>query len=241
MTTGEIIKYILLMNFPIVVFVVYVVYRFLISERWVNDKAWEKTIIRPKYSEISKLPILMTEKEIKKIDSKLDVDKFMKDVYKIFCDYENAIQNYDYDVLESILGHDLKVLKIEQVQELEEKGIQKITKNIVNLGGGIYHIYKYGPIEKIDVLLIVHRTTYFVDKKSKNVISGCENCTERVSYHLTFESTLNGVPSNCPNCGGEIDSDEKSKCKFCNTIIKNTYGDFNMIFKETLRIESVEK
>lgn len=183
------------------------------------------------------LPYIMTQEEVSAIDDSIEIDKFMKDVFRIYKEYEEAKQHFEYDKLELLLGHDLKVLSIEKIQELEKNNQQVMYKNITSCGGGITHIYKYGPIEKIDVLLNVNRICYFINRKNKNLIAGDREQSYRVTYRLTFEKTMNGYPSNCPSCGASLNINEEAKCVFCGSFISNTYGDYKLIFKETIRKE----
>ena len=204
---------------------------YLVHER---EKYYKNNYVEKQKEE--PLPKLMTQEEINEIDDTINLDQFMKTVYKIYKDYEQAKQHFDYDKLELLLGHDLKMIQLEKLHEYERLNRQIIYKNFSACGGGIYHIYKYGPIEKIDILLNVRRTAYLINRSSKFCIEGDRDTIKRVTYHITLERTMNGYPSNCPSCGASLDIDDNSKCTYCGSFISNTLGDYKMIFKEELRI-----
>lgn len=182
---------------------------------------------------VEPLPHLYTQEEVNEIDDSINIEKFMKDVYHIYKEYEESKQYRDYDKMQLLLGHDLKVLTIEKTQQLERLDQRVIYKGITCRGGGICHIYKYGPVEKIDVILNINRVCYTVNKHN-TIIDGDEN-PEEITYRLTFEKTKNGYPSNCPQCGASLEMNDECKCVFCDSFISNTYGDYKLIFKETLR------
>lgn len=200
---------------------------------------YRKKMILEKYGrdDVEPLPHLMTQEEVNQIDDSIRLDKFMKDVYNIYKEYEESKQYRDYDKMQLLLGHDLKILTIEKTQELEVKDLRVIYQGITCRGGGISHIYKYGPVEKIDVILNVNRVCYTVNKH--NVIVDGDEIPEAITYRLTFEKTKNGYPSNCPQCGASLEMNDECKCVFCDSFISNTYGDYKLIFKETLRRENI--
>ncbi len=175
---------------------------------------------------------VLTEEEIIKIDSTIDYDKFINQLFEIYKNVQIGWMNFDYEKLREFLSDELYNQYKMQLDILKVKNQKNIMNDIKFKLGGIVSIDKKDTTETIVAFLQVSMYDYIVDHSGK-VVRGNKCKRVNASYYITLERGYE-VLSNCPQCGAEVLDRFSQKCKYCNSTIVKTGSDFVMTKKKII-------
>lgn len=97
----------------------------------------------------------LSKEEINKIDSLVDVDILMQQLYNTYLELENKIKSFDTNLEETVVGY-LKDFYINKIENFKEKGFADITDGIDLLN---YSITEYSK-EKLKFRLTINCFSY---------------------------------------------------------------------------------
>ena len=126
----------------------------------------------------------LSKEEINAIDSDVNVDLLMNELYSTYIELENKTKTYDTN-FDDILTGSLKDFNINKIQEFQSRGIADITDAIDLVGYSITEYSKEKLIFKITINCISYKTM------NNQVVSGSNlNKIQKILF-LTYEN-ING-------------------------------------------------
>ena len=126
----------------------------------------------------SRLKYGLTKEDINNIDSEVDVDLLMKELYNTYLDFENRIKTFDTNLDDILVGY-LKNFYITKIQNYKESGFSDIIDEIELLG---YYITDYSK-EKLKFRININCFSY---KGADGELVGGSNL-EKVEQLISLE------------------------------------------------------
>lgn len=126
----------------------------------------------------------LTKEEINKIDSSVNVDILMSELYSTYVEMENKIKNFDTN-FDDILTGSLKEFNVMRIQNFQSKGFTDITDGIDLIG---YTITEYSK-EKLSFRLTINCFSY--KTVNNQIVSGSNLEKIQKILLLTYEN-VNG-------------------------------------------------
>lgn len=144
----------------------------------------------------------LTEKQIKKIDDTIDIEKLKEETFDLYKKSEVAKTKFDYDTLKEILTNNLYQEEEQKLKLLKENKQKLVATNIKLQDFKIISIKKEEKKEYINIYLHVSQYDYAINSKKK-VIRGTDETEYQIEYHLTLEKNKNKIKLNKKNCTGK--------------------------------------
>ena len=126
----------------------------------------------------------LTNEEINKIDSNVNVDILMSELYSTYVEMENKIKNFDTNFDDVLTGH-LKEFNINRIENFKTRGFTDITDGIDLIG---YTITEYSK-EKLVFRLTINCFSY--KTVNNQIVSGSNLEKIQKIILLTYEN-VNG-------------------------------------------------
>lgn len=126
----------------------------------------------------------LTNEEINKIDSNVNVDILMSELYSTYVEMENKIKNFDTNFDDILTGH-LKEFNINRIENFKTRGFTDITDGIDLIG---YTITEYSK-EKLVFRLTINCFSY--KTVNNQIVSGSNLEKIQKIILLTYEN-VNG-------------------------------------------------
>lgn len=141
-------------------------------------------IVKEKEGEIFKVKDGLTKEDVNKIDSKVNMDKLMQELYNIYLSLENKIKKSDSKLDDVLVGY-LKDFYINKIENFKEKGYADITDGIELIN---YSITEYNR-EKLKFRVNINCFSY--KTINNEIVSGSNLERMQRIILLTYEN-ING-------------------------------------------------
>lgn len=126
----------------------------------------------------------LTKEEINNIDSEVDVDVLMSDLYHTYLEFENKVKSFDVDLDYILIGY-LKDFYINKIENFKERGFSDITDDIDLINYSITEYSKEKLKFRINISCFCYKT---VDNK---IVSGSNLEKVQKVVLLTYEKNNN--------------------------------------------------
>ena len=132
----------------------------------------------PKLSEL-------TNKEINKIDSTLNIEELKKEAFSLYKKTEIAKSKFDYDTLKELLDTSLYQEEEQKLKQLKTNNQKIVSTNIKLEDIKILSIQTKEETSIIDIYMYVSQYDYTINNK-KQVVRGTDESIYQVEYKLTI-------------------------------------------------------
>ena len=127
------------------------------------------------------------------------------------------------EVVKSFMADNLYSKFVMQAKAFERDGVSFITEDLVINNCFIYDYGSSLDKEEIKVLIEANMKEYIIRNSDNVVLKGSKDKFHEKKVIMTFlkrdSKDLEGMITNCPNCGTATSQVELGKCKYCGTII----------------------
>ena len=175
----------------------------------------------------------LSAEEVKKLDSSINMDSFMNDVFELYKDIQSGWMNFEYDKLKPLLSDELYNQYKMQLEALSLKNQQNVMHGFEYKDGGIVSIKFEGDIETVIVKLNVKMYDYVINRVNNRVLRGKKFKKIDIMYRITLERSVGKVMNICPQCGAKV-KEGSNVCKYCNSPIVRYGRKFVMTKKENI-------
>ena len=141
-------------------------------------------IVKEKEGEVFKVKDGLTKEDINKIDSRVNVDKLMQELYDTYIKLESKIKKYD-SKLDNVLVGFLKEFYVNKIENFKEKGYADITDGIELIN---YSIIEYNK-EKLKFRVTINCFSY--KTINNEIVSGSNLEKVEKIILLTYEKINN--------------------------------------------------
>ena len=176
---------------------------------------------------------ILSDDEIKALDSSIEPKKFMNDVFELYKKIQISWMNFDYEELKKLLSDELYNQYKMQLETLNLKKQQNIMSGFEYISGGIVSIKKTDVTETVKVQLHVKMYDYIINSRSGAVLRGIKNKKCEIVYMIDLEKGIAGVLGTCPQCGAKGEEGNQV-CKYCGSTIVRHGSKFVMSKKEKI-------
>lgn len=160
---------------------------------------------------------ILTNNEIKKLDSNIDINKFIPKIFEKYINIRKSINDYNFLNIKPLVSKTLYNNLTVHAKKLKEKDEQEIYNNFEYINGGIIDITKKDNKEIIKLLMNISYKNYIINIKTKEVTYGSKDIKEKAQIVITLEKTLNDKLKQCPNCKEKNDPNT-FKCNKCGLV-----------------------
>lgn len=170
---------------------------------------------------------IKTQTLVNDIDSSINVELLIKELYDKYLDIQEARTNFDNEKLKTLLTNELYNIVINQQKVLQILHKKNIMNSFKYISGFITDLYYDENIEVVKVIIATSFKDYFINEKG-NIIDGNKKRIYK-SYKLTFVRNIKNKINKCPNCGSPING---NICNFCKTTFLVDHTDWILSNKE---------
>lgn len=223
---------IIIIFFIIGEFIYIIMKRKLTSRKYkVNDSNSSNVVVS--YEEKEKI---IKNNTFKRLLDDITISELKDIVFNIYKEVQYARSDFNYNELRMLVTDELFDKYSSQLNILKLKDQTNIIKDIVLENIEILNVTNDNGDICVKCILKVEYYNYVIDNITNKVLRGSKKHKVSSKYIITLLKKLDeyDIATKCPNCGANIETDSRDKCKYCDSLLEERIGNYVMAKKECI-------